>query len=252
MRSFILTPITVLLLCVVFSSYSGVALGQTDQKLKENRSVDVQLSGFTTNYSEQIYVRLSLQEERILRRWYFRGMYNRTTTDSGSSETKVVTSRLEFRHESVSEDGKYGVWTGMLSRRDRDRSKSVEHSGYHFVSYGIGKQLDTRSKGDLGLGFVRIYDDGGSTKPSVSCSIIGVDNLSKKLTADARILVLQPLDHLRSTKLDSELGFSYELTQGLAVRLSWSVNNLIRPVQGDRDWDSIVRLTLSYRRVSVL
>lgn len=222
----------------------------TKDTAKNRRTVEAQLSGITTNYSDQIYARLSLQEEGESRRWYLRGTYNRTTTDSGSSETRVLTSRADFRHETLGNSGDYHVWSAVLSRRDRDKSRGVERSGYQFTAYGIGKQLDARNKGDIGLGFLHKYDNGGDTKPVVYCSVIGTGYLREKLTTDGRILVLQPIDSLHSTKLDGEIGISYALTDGLAVRLSWSANNLIRPVQGDREWDSVVRLTFSYQHTS--
>lgn len=252
-RSYILAVSLFISTALCHNAVAATARKSSTTDTTENRrTVEAQLSGLTTNYSDQIYARLSLQEEGKSRRWYLRGTYNRTTTDSGSSETRVITSRADFRHETLTDSGAYQVWSAVLSRRDRDKARGVERSGYQFTSYGVGKQLNARNKGDIGLGFLHKYDNGGQTEPVVYCSVIGTGYLRKKLATDGRILVLQPIDSLHSTRLDGEIGVSYELTDGLAVRLSWSANNLIRPVQGDREWDSVVRLTFSYQHTSVL
>ena len=95
-----------------------------------------------------------------------------------------------------------------------------------------------------------IYDDGEAAKPALNCSIIASKPLSKSLTFDARILALQPMDKLSDTKVDSEIGLSYALTQGLSLRLSWSANNVLRNVSAEKDWTSNKRLTLSFNKTT--
>jgi len=215
------------------------------------RTIDVQLSGLTTEYADQIYARLSLQEKQARRDLYLRGSYSHTATESGAWKVNVTTTRLDGRVERIRAGDRYNVWIGVMNRRDRDLTRtSTEQTGYRFLSYGVGKHLDIRNKGDIGLGLLTLYDDGDTAKPAVGCSIIGRRPLSKKLTLDSQILALQPVDRLRSTKVDSEIGLSYELTQGFSLRLGWSANNLVRPVRGTREWDSIIRLTVSFRRTT--
>ncbi|HUV04593.1 MAG TPA: DUF481 domain-containing protein [Armatimonadota bacterium] len=215
------------------------------------RTIEAQLSGLTTEYADQIYARLSVQESRQPRNWYLRGSYTSTATESGTWKVNVTTTRLDGRVERIRTGDRYNVLIGVMNRRDRDLTRTTsEQTGYHFLSYGVGKHLDIRNKGDIGLGLLTLYDDGDTAKPAVGCSIIGRRPLSKKLTLDSQILALQPLDRLRSTKVDSEIGLSYELTQGFSLRLGWSANNLVRPIRGKKEWDSIVRLTISFRRTT--
>lgn len=234
------------------SGAAGVApKPASPKKPTVTRTIDVQLSGLTTEYADQIYARLSLQEKQARRDLYLRGSYSHTATESGTWKVDVVTTRLDSRVERIRAGDRYNVWIGVMNRRDRDLTPTTtEQTGYHFLSYGVGKHLDIRNKGDIGLGLLTLYDNGRSTRPAVGCSIIGRRPLSKRLTLDSQILALQPLDRLHSTKVDSEIGLSYELTQGFSLRLGWSANNLVRPVRGTREWDSIIRLTVSFRRTT--
>jgi len=234
---------------------SGAAVSKakpaTPKKPVTTRTIEAQLSGLTTEYADQIYARLSLQKTQDRRLRYLRGTYSHTATESGSWKVNVITSRFDCRVEQPRPTDRYNVWIGVMNRRDRDLRPGVtERTGYNFLSYGVGKQLDARNKGDIGLGLLTLYDDGDTSKPAVGCSVLGKRPLSKKFTLDSQILALQPLDRLRSTKVDSEIGLSYELTQGFSLRLSWSTNNLVRPIRGTKEWDSITRLTVSFRRTT--
>ncbi len=137
----------------------------------------------------------------------------------------------------------------MRDRRYTSRDR-LDKSGYEFVSYGIGKQLGARSKGDIGLGLLKTYDTVDDTSPAVVGSIRARAPLSKRLTFDSDVLALQPTESLRSTKLDSDLGLSYELAPNLYLRLGWQATNLIRPVRGTHEWDSVARLSISFRRTT--
>ena len=214
------------------------------------RTFETQLSGFLSEDSEALFARLSMQEIRAPQNWYVRGSFNRTETRNGSS-SHVTTQRFDSRLEHMRPNKEYTVWTGVLSRRDRHIGINANTSGYHFLSYGFGRQLDPKTKGDIGLGLLDVYDEEGGTKPALMTSIRIKKPLSKSLSLDGDTLVLQPLDKLSSTKVDSDLGLAHELSPGLALRLSWSATNLIRPIRSSHEWDSIIRLSISYRRTSI-
>jgi len=215
------------------------------------RTVETQLSGFTSQDADQLYARLALQETRAQRSWYVRGAISRTVTKNGSTSS-VITSKLDSRLEHSAGAKSYSVWTGVLSGRDRDYStkQNDQRSGYEFLSYGYGRQLGAKAKGDIGLGVLKVWDDETSTRPSVVFSVRGRHPLNKSLTFESDTLLIQPLDALRSTKIDSDLALAHELAPGLSLRLGWSLNNLIRSIHNNREWDSIVRLSISYRRTS--
>ena len=83
------------------------------------RTVETQLSGFSSQDADQLYARLALQETRAERSWYVRGALSRTVTKNGSTSS-VVTSKLDSRLEHATSPKSYSVWTGVLSRRARD------------------------------------------------------------------------------------------------------------------------------------
>lgn len=214
------------------------------------RTFETQLSGFTSEDADALFARLSMQETRAPKNWYIRGSFNRTATKNGTS-SHVTTQRFDSRLEHMRPDKEYTVWTGVLSRRDRQVGGRLPNtSGYHFLSYGFGRQLDPKTKGDIGLGLLDVYDEEGGTGPAVIASVRVKKPLSKTLSLDGDTLILQPMARLDSTKVDSDLGLSHELAPGLALRLSWSVNNLIRPIRSSHEWDSIMRLSITYRRTS--
>ena len=213
------------------------------------RTFETQLSGFTSEDAESLFARLSMQETRAPQNWYIRGSFNRTATKNGVS-SRVTTQRFDTRIEHMRPRKDYTVWTGVLSRRDRHVGKRDNTSGYHFLSYGFGRQLDPKTKGDIGLGLLDVYDEPGGAEPALIASIRVKKPLAKKLSLDCDTLILQPTGRLGSTKVDSDLGLSHELAPGLALRLGWSVTNLIRPVRSSHEWDSIIRLSISYRRTS--
>ena len=213
------------------------------------RTFETQLSGFTSEDSEALFARLSVQEVRAPKNWYIRGAFNRTETKNATSN-HVTTQRFDSRLEQMRPNDNYNLWTGVLSRRDRHIGKKDNTSGYHFLSYGFGRQLDPKTKGDIGLGLLDVYDEPGGGKPALMSSIRIKKPLTKTLSLDGDVLVLQPLEKLSSTKVDSDLGVLHTLSPGLGLRLSWSVTNLIRPVRSSHEWDSVIRLSISYRRTS--
>lgn len=214
------------------------------------RTFETQLSGFTSEDADAYFGRLSMQETRPPKNWYIRGSFNRTATKNSVSN-HVTTQRFDSRLEHIRPDKEYTVWTGVLSRRDRQVGGRLPNtSGYHFLSYGFGRQLDPKTKGDIGLGLLDVYDEEGGTEPAVIASVRVKKPLSKTLSLDGDTLILQPMARLDSTKVDSDIGLSHELAPGLALRLRWSVNNLIRPIRSSHEWDSIMRLSITYRRTS--
>ena len=213
------------------------------------RTFETQLSGFTSEDADALYGRLTLQETRAPKNWYIRGAFNRTATKNGVNN-HVTTQRFDSRLEHARPNNGYTVWTGVLSRRDRHVGKTPNVSGYHILSYGFGKQLDPKTKADVGLGLLDVYDEPGGSRPALVASIRAKRPLSKSFSLDADTLVFQPLDRLSATKADSDLGLYHELAPGLGLRLSWSVTNLIRPIRSSHEWDSIIRLSISYRRTS--
>ena len=223
------------------------------KRIPITRTFDTQLSGFTSQDADQLYARLSMQENRDSRSWYIRGSISRTATKNGNTENHVSTTKLDSRYEHATSKEGYNVWTGVLSRRDRDPGgkKKSKQSGYESISYGIGRQMGPKAKGDIGLGLLDVYNDEDGTAPAVMCSIRGRHPLSKKLTLESDILALQPTDRLRNTKVDSDLGLAYELAPGFYLRLGWAANNLIEPVRNtSREWDSVIRLSISLRRTT--
>lgn len=215
------------------------------------RAFETQISGFASDYADQLFGRLSFQEKKGGKDWFIRGSLSRTATESGSSKTHVTTTRLDFRDEQARRAGRYDVFAGVMSERERDLSSTrSERSGYHSLSYGIGKKFDARNRGDIGIGVLNIYDEDDGTKPALSCSIIGRRPLNSKLSVDAHILAFQPLDKLSDTKVDSEVGLSYDVSPEISLRFGWSANNLVRPIRGAKEWDSVLRFTISFRRTT--
>lgn len=215
------------------------------------RTFETQLSGFTSEDADALFARLSIQEIRAPKSWYIRGSFNRTATRNGTS-SYVTTQRFDSRLEHMRPSKEYTVWTGVLSRRDRHVGSRVPNtSGYHFLSYGFGRQFDPKTKGDIGFGLLDVYDEPGGSEPAMIASVRVKKPLSKTLSLDGDTLILQPMSKLSSTKVDSDLGLSHELAPGLALRLGWSVNNLIRPIRSSHEWDSIIRLSITYRRTSM-
>lgn len=226
--------------------------GGEKPKTPITRTIDTQLSAYTTEYAEQLYLRLLYQEKGGDADWHLRGSFIRTATVSGSSRKYVTTTKIDYRREHPRSNTKsdYDVWAGVMNRRDRDLTVGSEKSGYHFFSYGVGKQLDTRNRGDIGIGILETYDDGRGTRPALSCSVIARRPIAEKLSLDGQILVLQPLNDFGSTKVDSEAGMTYDLSQGFSVRLNYSANNVVKPLRGDTMWDTMLRLTFAYRHTS--
>lgn len=216
------------------------------------RTVVTQLSGFTSQDADQLYARLSLQEEKPKQNWYIRGAMSRTVTKNVNANSYVITSKLDSRLEHITTPEAYTVCTGVLSRRDRDYagSKRDRRSGYGFLSYGFGRQLSPKTKADAGMGLLKVWDGDEGTKPALMVSVRGRHPLSKSLAFESDTIVIQPMDAVRSTRVDSDLALVHELSPGLSLRLGWSLNNLVRSVHMDREWDSIVRLSISYRRTS--
>ena len=115
---------------------------------------------------------------------------SRTATKNGNTENHVSTTKVDSPYKHTTSKEGYNVWTGVLSRRDRDPGgkKKSKQSGYEVFSYGTGRQMGPKAKGDIGLGLLDVYNDEDGTAPAVMCSIRGRHPLSKKLTLESDIL----------------------------------------------------------------
>lgn len=205
-------------------------------------TIGVQVSGTDVQYAKVLYAGLSVQQARGPDNWYLRGYYY----GSYAPTYDGYITRLDYRNENVKIKGRYDVWTGILSEYNY-----TDPIGYYFLSYGTGKQFDARNKGEIGIGMLSVYNSSEGDKPAVSFSITGSKPISKNLTFDARILALQPVDKLSDTKLDSDLGLSYALTQGLSLRLGWTANNFAQNlyIAGEK-WTSNVQLMISFNKTT--
>jgi hypothetical protein len=216
------------------------------------RIVETQLSGFTSQDAGQLYTRISLQETRKRQNWYIRGALSLTETKSGKSRTDVTTGKIDSRLERITSPQSYMVVTGVLSSRGRNpASKNYpKQSGYQFLSYGLGRTFGPKAKGDIGLGVLQVSEDGSGFAPALMCAVRGTRPISKMLSWESDILVLQPVGNLADTKIDSEIGLIHDLSPGLSLRLIWTLNNLVRSINSNREWDSGVRVSISYRHTT--
>lgn len=213
------------------------------------RTLDTQLSGYTSQDSDSIFARLSMEEKKDRRTWYVRGSVTRTATHV-TKTSHVQTYRLDSRHETMRNKDEFNVLTAIVSTRDRGTASKTRESGYQLVSYGTGKQWDPKTKGEIGLGLVNVRDEDTGVQPAVVAGIQGSRPLSPKLTLIADIMAIQPMDELRSTKLDSDVGLAYQMAPGFYLRLNWQATNLIRSAYTFKEWDSVVRLSISFRKTT--
>ncbi len=213
------------------------------------RTLDTQLSGYTSQDSDSIYARLSMEEKKDGRTWYARGSVTKTATHV-TKTSHVLTYRLDSRHERMRNEDEYNVFAAIVSTRDRGTSSKTRESGYQLVSYGTGKKLDPKTKGEFGLGLLNVRDENTGVQPALIAGIQGSRPLSPKLTLVADILAIQPVNELRSTKLDSDIGLAYQMAPGFYLRLNWQSTNLIRSVYTFKEWDSTVRLSISFRKTT--
>lgn len=214
------------------------------------RTLDTQLSGYTSQDADSIYARLSMDEKKDGRTWYVRSSINTTATNVNRS-SHVLTYRLDSRLERMRNTSDYNVLTAVMSARDRGSSSTkIRKSGYQFASYGTGKQLNAKTKGDIGIGLLNLRDEDTGIQPALIAALRGKRPLSTKLTLTTDILAIQPMSRLRSTKLDSDLGLAYELAPGFFLRLDWQATNLIRSAISFNEWDSVIRLSVSFRKTS--
>lgn len=216
------------------------------------RIVETQLSGFASQDAGQLYTRISLQETRKTQNWYIRGSLSVTEARSGTYRSNVTTGKIDSRLERTTSPQSFMVVTGVLSSRGRNPAgkKYPKQSGYQFLSYGYGRTFGPKAKGDIGLGVLQILEDGSGFAPALMCAVRGRSPISKALSWESDVLVLQPVGNLADTKIDSEIGLIHDLSPGLSLRLIWTLNNLVRSINSSREWDSGVRLSISYRHVT--
>jgi hypothetical protein len=216
------------------------------------RIFETQLSGFTSQDAQYLYTRISLQDTRKTQTWYVRGALNLTQTRSGKSHSDVSTSKIDARLEHLTSPDTYSVVTGVLSSRNRDSAgtKNDRESGYQFLSFGYGRMLGPKAKADIGMGALQVFDDGDNVEPALMCAIRGRRPLSKVLSWDSDVLVLQSMGSLSDTKIDAEVGLTHDLSPGLSLRMAWTLNNLVRSINSNREWDSGVRASISYRHTT--
>jgi len=230
---------------------AAAAAAKPKPQPKPKKIVEIELTGVTSQVSDQVYARLRHEYASTDRNWSVRTGYTLTSSKSystkGVNKTETSTMLLDGRYaKERGRDYAYGSASVNLRLRDTATSQYPKKSGYHLIAGGVGRKLGGGVEGDLGLGVLTTYDDTTETDPALVTSVRARLPVGKRLTFDGQVYGMLP--DSGSLEVDSDLTLNYKLTSELFLRLGWSATNLMQPIKDHGEWDVVTRLSFLFRK----
>ncbi|MCE5321778.1 hypothetical protein LLG46_00520 [bacterium] len=219
---------------------------------KSSLRTEAELSGFSSDVSDQFYSRINVTNVAAPRKWWIKAGYgfnqSRTYSQTKIYKTNVFTYNLdtEYRH-----DGKngYKFISGLLNIKYPSSYKNLPHdvSGYYMFSVGRGKTLSPGIECEVALAQVTVHKQTVDRHIGIVYALRSKTPLNPSTTIDSDMHFIDPLTS--RSLMDSRINMTYKLTKTLSMRLTYTVNNIVGTALYRSDWDKSVRAALVFSRV---
>lgn len=212
---------------------------------------EAEISGLTSETTDQFYTRLNLRKAGGPRTWYVRAGYGltKTRTYSGTrtNETEVGTCTVDSQYRSDRKSD-YRFVSAVANIRNRSPYSVAygDKSGYYMVSVGSGRKLMPGIDIELSLADVATFDDVTDRKVTLVSSLRWTNNLTDAVSLTGHAYLVQPTSP--NMLLDSRMDLTYKFSPAVSMRFSYVANNLLKPIQTRSGWDKSFRVSLVFSR----
>lgn len=212
---------------------------------------EVELSGFTSETSDQFYTRLNVGRSTPKTRWWIRTDY-RFTESRTYGRKKVAESSIsgynldtEFRRNGKNNYRFVSVLAGLKKRSPHSVSYWDE-SKYSIFSVGYGKTVLPGLELEVALAQINQEKEDESHRITPLYSLRMKSPLNPSLTLDADMHFAEPWSD--DDLVDIRTNLTYRLTQALSMRLTYVANNVLGTSLTKREWDKSIRVSLVFSR----
>ena len=222
-------------------------------KPKATKRVDVELSGSTSETSDQFHTRLAINRRAGRRQWFVKYGYGatvtRTYTKNKTNKTEIDTTTLDAQYRS-DQKRTYNFVTAAAYIRNRSPETTTygDLSGYYMLSAGVGRKLLPGLEGEFAVANVHRYEPDTGTQVQPACTLRLKTPVNDAITLDGESNFVDPLSHDRI--VDSRINLTYKLTQALSLRMTYLANNLSPNPNSRSEWDRSFRVSLVFSRAT--
>lgn len=212
---------------------------------------EAEVSGFSSETSDQLYGRLNLTNTCAKHKWWIR-------TDCGFTrsrtygKTKVYESQISgwdidtaYRRNSKRAYSFVSLVAG-LKQRTPHSSTYWDQSNFSMLSVGYGKTILPGL--ELETSLAQISREKGSNDDRIAplYTVRMKTPINPSVTVDAYVHLVQPWS--RDSLVDSRMNLTYKLTQSLSMRLTYVANNVLGTTLTKSEWDKSFRVSLVFAR----
>lgn len=212
---------------------------------------EAEVSGLSSETSEQLHARLNLSRATPARQWWIRTgggvSKSRTIGKKNVHTTDISTFNLDTEYRRNGKNS-YQFVAAAANKKSRTPRSSAYYneSGYYMFSAGYGRMIFpgvdleaaaayiTRNRGDIDRRLTPVYSV-RLNKP-----------LSSLVTLDSDTLIADPWTP--DSLVDSRVNLTYKLSSNLAMRLSYVANNILGSSLSKTEWDKTFRISLVFGR----
>jgi len=213
---------------------------------------EAELSGLTSEMSDQFYARVNLSRTLEQATWRIRGSYgiakSRTYSKNKVNVSTVDTFSLDTQYR-IAGKRNYRFVSATANLRTKDpyaAAAKLDKSGYHMVAVGFGKAFSPGLEGELSLASIRRYEDERDQRYTLAYAARIKRPISSVLVLDGDATFVDPWSS--NALVDSRVNLSYKITPAFSLRCTYIANNMLRPVLSKTGWDKSFRVALVFSK----
>ncbi len=218
-------------------------------KPKKVLRTDAEISGLTSEITDQFYTRLNLQQTGGPTNWFVRTSYAITKSRSYSGnnvyESQVDTLRVDSQYRANRRERyRFVSATANLRTRSPYTVTYGTRSGYYLMSAGVGTTVLPGLESEIGLAGVGTYGDEIERSITLVSSLRWRNELTDAMALSGHAYLVRPFAN--NMLVDSRMDLTYAFTPSPSLRFSYVANNLLKPITSRTGWDRSFRVSVVF------
>jgi hypothetical protein len=220
-------------------------------KPKSTLRTEAELSGFSSDVTDQFYSRVNVTKLTPGRKWWVKAGYgftqSRTYDKTKINKTNVFSYTLDSEYRRDRKNG-YDFISGLMNIKYPSTYKNLPNdvSGYYMFSIGRGKTISKGIEGEVALARVTVHKETVDRNIGIVYALRFNTPLNTSTTLNCDTHFVDPFTN--RNLVDSRINLTYKLTQSLSMRLTYAANNIVGTALYRSDWDKSVRVALVFSR----
>lgn len=208
-----------------------------------------EVSGFTSETSDQFHTRLNLTKTAAKHKWWIRTDYgltkSRTFGKKKITETDVYGYNLDAAYRR---NGKHSysfvALVAGVKKRTPHANSYYDESSFSMLSAGYGRAILPGLELETSLAQIALDKDGSDNRITPLYSIRMKTPINPSVIMDADVHLVEPLT--QNSLVDSRMNLTYKLTPALSMRFTYVANNILGTTLTKAEWDKSFRVSLVF------